>query len=150
MLFHLNENYLNRSFYVIIHSYTFDLTQIFQFLNIFLISLILITSRVCQKRRNIQLSIVERLMVLTVNLWAMRCSGEFGRLLDSSELFSFDLCSSFVIIREVASLAHSHGIQKSVIVSTFRCVLISSKFPVAGWTHVLCVVLSVHMGTFCN
>ena len=62
------KNILNRSFYVIIHSYTFDLTQIFQFLNKFLISLILTTSRVCQKRRNIQLSTVEGLMVLTVNL----------------------------------------------------------------------------------
>jgi hypothetical protein len=144
------KNILNRSFYVIIHSYTFDLTQIFQFLNKFLISLILTTSRVCQKRRNIQLSTVEGLMVLTVNLWAMRSSGEFARLFNSSELFSFDLRSSFMIIREVASLTHSHGIQKSIIVSTFRCVLISSELPVAGWTHVLCIVLSVHVRTFCN
>jgi hypothetical protein len=35
-------------------------------------------------------------------------------------------------------------------VSTFRCVLISSELPVAGWTHVLCIVLSVHVRTFCN
>ena len=56
---------------------------------------------------------------------------------------SLDLGSSLVVIRQVAGLAHTHGVQKAVMMLTLPSILVSSELSVARRAHVFSVVLSV-------
>lgn len=56
---------------------------------------------------------------------------------------SLDLGSSLVVVTQVASLAHAHGVEQSVLVLTFSGVLVSAELSIARGAHVLSVVLSV-------
>lgn len=63
---------------------------------------------------------------------------------------SLDLGSSFVIVRQIASLAHTHRVEKTIVMLTFPSVLISSEFSVARWAHILSVMLSHGMRALSN
>lgn len=60
---------------------------------------------------------------------------------------SLDLGSSLVVIGQIARLAHAHGVQLSVSMSTLGGVLISAVLSIARWTHVLGVVLAIGVRT---
>ena len=55
------------------------------------------------------------------------------------------LGSSLVVVTQVASLAHTHGVVQSLTVMAVPGHLVTAKLTVARGTHVLGVVLSMHM-----
>lgn len=55
-----------------------------------------------------------------------------------------------MIIGEVASLAHAHGVQHSISVGAARRVLAPPVLTVAARAHVLCIVLSAGVGAACD
>ena len=61
---------------------------------------------------------------------------------------SLDLGTSFVVVRQIACLAHSHTVEESISVFAVESVLIPSKLAVARGAHVLGVVLSMHVRAF--
>jgi len=65
--------------------------------------------------------------------------------LDLLLLLSLHLGSLLMVVGEVASLAHALGVEKSVMMLTISCVIISTELSIAGGAHVLGVVLSVWM-----
>ena len=74
----------------------------------------------------------------------------FELLFDYSGLLLFFLAlylgASDMVVGEIALLAHSHGVEEPVSMSTFRCVYLAAEALVARRTHVLGVVLPIGMG----
>ena len=84
--------------------------------------------------------LIRRLIVnLTLNLLEELLS------LNLLLLLSLHLSSLLVVVREVASLAHALGVEKSVMMLTVSCIVVSTKLSIAGGAHVLGVVLSIWM-----
>ena len=57
-------------------------------------------------------------------------------------LLSLDLGSSLVVVAQVASLAHTHRVKKSVVMLAVKSILVSAELAVAGRTHVFGVVFT--------
>jgi membrane associated rhomboid family serine protease len=55
-----------------------------------------------------------------------------------------------VIVREVASLAHSHRVKQPFFVGAVPSILISPILSVAARAHVFGIMFSIYMGTFGN
>ena len=55
-----------------------------------------------------------------------------------------------MIVRKVASLTHALRVEQSVGVGTVVSILVPAELPVARATHVLGVVLAVHVRTLCD
>lgn len=58
--------------------------------------------------------------------------------------------SYLMIIRKIASLAHTHWIQESLLVDTVPGILISTIFSVTTWAHVLSIMFSHSMRAISN
>lgn len=60
------------------------------------------------------------------------------------------LLTYFVIVREVACLTHSHGIEQSILMTTIPCKLIAAILPVTRRAHIFSIVLSAYVWTLSN
>lgn len=55
-----------------------------------------------------------------------------------------------MVVAEVASLAHAHGVQQPVFVRAVPSILVPAVLSVAGRAHVFGVMLPAGVGTFCD
>lgn len=50
-----------------------------------------------------------------------------------------------MVVVQITSLAHTHGVKQPIGVFAFECILIPTVLPVAGTAHILGVVFPVHV-----